>query len=232
VLDASATVQYVLVERAHAGTFKGKSTLAGNAEPVSGATVTITTPGGTVLLATEDPPMGPGAVLGQYRIALDGYGIARLAAGTYTLSVTTRESERVTGTTTLFADALEPIQSAMQTASPTDTIRVRWPSVAGARSYEVRVMSSPKLDPYVVFGDSAIAIPATARTLTNDPVFSSATSATLVVSAVDENYYEYYRGVSDPYAGSPPSRLEGGLGVFGAIVPLRILRVFLCPNCP
>src|SRR5262245_23827081 len=154
VLDASATVQYVLVERAHAGTFKGKSTLAGNAEPVSGATVTITTPGGTVLLATEDPPMGPGAVLGQYRIALDGYGIARLAAGTYTLSVTTRESERVTGTTTLFADAPEPVQSAMQTALPTDTIHVRWPSVAGARSYEVRVTSSPKLDAYVVFGDS------------------------------------------------------------------------------
>ena len=231
MLDASATVQYVLVERAHAGTFKGKSTLAGNAEPVSGATVTITTPSGTVLLATEDPSTGPGAVLGQYRIALDIYGITRLAVGTYTLSVTTRESEQVTGTTTLFADASTPIQSPVQTASPTDTIHVRWPSVAGARSYEVRV-TSPNLDPYVVFGDSAIAIPATARTLTNDPVFPSTTSATLVVSAVDENYYEYYRGVSDPYAGSPPSRLDGGLGVFGAIVPLRILRVFLCPNCP
>jgi len=231
VLDASATVQYVLVERAHAGTFRGKSTLAGNAEPVSGATVTITTPSGTVLLATEDPSTGPGAVLGQYRIALDSYGIARLAAGTYTLSVTTRESEHVTGTTTLFADAPEPIQPAMQTASPTDTIRVRWPSVAGARSYEVRV-TSPKLDPYVVFGDSAIDIPTVARTLTNDPVFPSATTATLVVSAVDDNYYEYYRGAPDPFAGSPPSRLEGGLGVFGAIVPLRIVRVYLCPNCP
>lgn len=231
MLDAAATVQYVLVERAHAGTFKGKSTLAGNAEPVSGATVTITTPSGTVLLATEDPSTVSGAVLGLYRIELDRYGITRLATGGYTLSVTTSQSEHVTGTTTLFADAPAPIQSTMQTARPTDTIHVGWSPVAGARSYEARV-TSPNLDPYVVFGDSAIDIPTVARTLTNDPVFPLASTATVVVSAVDENYYEYYRSVADPIAGSPPSRLEGGLGVFGAIVPLRIVRVYLCPNCP
>lgn len=46
------------------------------------------------------------------------------------------------------------------------------------------------------------------------------------VAAVDSNYYDY-RVLSDPFVRAPPSRLQGGLGVFGSLVPVtvRTLRV-------
>jgi hypothetical protein len=42
----------------------------------------------------------------------------------------------------------------------------------------------------------------------------------VTVSAVDVNYYDYYRAQSDPFAGAPPSHLTGAVGVFGAYVPM------------
>jgi hypothetical protein len=41
------------------------------------------------------------------------------------------------------------------------------------------------------------------------------------VSAVDNHYYDYFSHESDPYTDTPlPSSLRGGIGVFGAIVPI------------
>ena len=65
-------------------------------------------------------------------------------------------------------------------------------------------------------------IAGTARTLDDDPVFASGFRAVVVVSAVDDNYYTYFRTTVDPFAGAPPSKLTGALGVFGSIAPVVI----------
>jgi len=41
------------------------------------------------------------------------------------------------------------------------------------------------------------------------------------VRVVDENYYEYYRRVTDPLSGAAPSRLTGAAGVFGSVAPVK-----------
>jgi hypothetical protein len=45
-----------------------------------------------------------------------------------------------------------------------------------------------------------------------------------MVAAVDTNYYQYYRVPGDPFTPAVPSRLTGGLGVFGSVVPVYAKR--------
>ena len=68
-------------------------------------------------------------------------------------------------------------------------------------------------------------LPGTASSLEGADIFRARTLTTVVVLAVDANYYEYYRDLGDPFVGSPPGRLKGGRGVFGSMVPI-IMRQF------
>ena len=119
-----------------------------------------------------------------------------------------------------------------------DTLRFAWPRATGARSYEVRII--PQLDsanvvftpwgePYyygyaandfLAYVDTSVVIAGTARQH-DAPVFQPGARYVVIVSAVDAHYYDYFAHESDPYTPtSLPSSLRGGIGVFGAIVPI------------
>lgn len=109
-----------------------------------------------------------------------------------------------------------------------DTVRLSWSRVAGATRYHVSVEVFYRFDnqqfidqTYSAFADTSIAIAGTARTLENDEVFPAGTLAVIQVSAVDDNYYTYYHLKVDPFAGAPPSRLTGAVGVFGSVAAVH-----------
>jgi hypothetical protein len=108
-----------------------------------------------------------------------------------------------------------------------DTLRLAWPRVPGAKAYHIAIQNSEGTY-YSTFADTSIAVAGTLRTLEGEAVFE-ADVADVVVSAVDENFYVYYHAAIDPFAGAPPSRLNGGLGVFGAIVPIVKRRLTVGP---
>jgi len=136
-------------------------------------------------------------------------------------------SSVVTGSTRV--PSSQPVtDQAIQTFSRrNDTLRLAWPRVPGAKAYHVAIQTS-EATYYSTFADTSIAIAGTLRTLENEAVLE-ADGADVIVSAVDENFYVYYHAAIDPFAGAPPSRLSGGLGVFGAIVPIVKRRLAVTP---
>src|SRR5207248_7671573 len=147
----------------------------------------------------------------QYRITLTG-------CATYSLHVITTSGEEVSGTTTIPLAGLNST-----TLTPTsvfdrlrDTLRLSWRRVQGARSYELLLRS---FGMYRTFTDTSVALPGTALTIQGDMVFPTGPMS-VFVTAVDENYYDYYRAQSDPFAGAAPSHLIGAIGVFGSSVPI------------
>ena len=56
-------------------------------------------------------------------------------------------------------------------------------------------------------------------------MFEPGSQTTVLVSAVDINYYQYYRVLSDPLSAAAPSHLTGALGVFGSVVPIVARRL-------
>jgi hypothetical protein len=113
-----------------------------------------------------------------------------------------------------------------------DTLRLTWARGAAA-AFWVHIFSSDGFDDvqlddteYAFFAHSSVTLAGTARTPFDEPVFTGRT-ATVTVAAVDENFHEYYRARIDPFAPAPPSRLEGGVGVFGSIVPIIVRHLGL-----
>ena len=196
--------------------------------PVTGAVVTITTPDGHGLLAEEtldstyyrraridEVPLRMTTV---YRVSLDRYGIDLVPGGTYRLQVTTPDGREVSGTTKI-PNAVLDTGSTTQTIDPRDTIRMSVPRVAGASAYEVYASWRGKA---AFFNDTAVALPA--------PPGGGfiVTPQRVIVSAVDQNYYDYFRRASDPWTGSGLiSHLDGAIGVFGSIVPVLRLHVIV-----
>jgi uncharacterized protein DUF4249 len=222
VLDVNAPGQIILISRARTG----QSVITGaisDDEPVSGAVVTITDPNGAVLTAQElNTSRGVYVVTGQ----------VISPSARYTLFVRTPEGEQVSGTTAV--PAVPPSVIAVPLA-PTDTffrvrdtLRLLWPSIPGARNYEVLLRSSRSDVEYRTFTDTnAIALPGTTLTIGGKMAFPPRARVDVLVSAVDANYYDYYRAQSDPFAGAAPSHLTGAVGVFGSTgaVMLTSLRV-------
>lgn len=199
---------------------------------VAATTVTITTPDGTVMTAKRDStPDGNGDFYfgSQFSIDLDAYGVNLAPGATYSLRVVTAK-DTVTGTTTI------PQAIAVTTQPPVesfdrerDSLHIAWAAVPGARTYEVQVWASfnpeSRFRTHSVFASGSITLPGTARTLDDGDVFLEGPTTTVVVLAVDVNYYEYYRMLADPFIGAPPSRLTGGIGVFGSVVPIAYRRL-------
>jgi hypothetical protein len=220
VLDAGSPFQDVKVEVLD-GNFGHR--LVG----LGGAEVTITTPHGEVFVATAvDNSEG-------FHYHIDGLGAGTqtplLPGGTYSLYVRTPLGEEVRGTATVPQYSPEPIPEDFSTLDRArDTVRLDWQRVPLAARYEVVVQAIRqggtqqfRETTYREFTDTSIAIAGTARTLENDEVFRPGSIAQILALAVDDNYYSYYKLHVDPFAGAPPSRLIGAVGVFGAIAPVR-----------
>lgn len=224
VLDASRSVQVVAISMSDGSEV--------NPGDLDDAEVIITTPDGVQLTARQDTASDPHDPFRpeHYRIDLQAAGHALIPGGTYQLRVTTRLGEVITGATTIpqaIPVALAPLA---QFTRLSDTLGLEWAPVTGARTYEVQVWqrypyvgAMPNLQ-HIEFTDHGLRLPGTNKSFDQD-VFVAETRAFVYVLAVDANYYEYYRLLADPLIGAPPSRLSGGLGVFGSVVPVVRLQL-------
>jgi hypothetical protein len=229
VLNPTTSVQHVDVRHSAGDAARGI--------PIHGAMVTLTAPDGTTRVAAEVPGPGDstGALNFDSRYDLDS---GALAVGTpYRLRVVTVDGITVEG------DAIVPATPPPQTMTErrfdpaTDTLRLAWPRATGARAYEVRIIPQPDStgspinapggsyyffpgDSFLAYVDTSVVVAGTAR-VRGAPVFFPGGRYEVVVSAVDDHYYEYFSHDSDRYTPTAlPTSLRGGAGVFGAIVPI------------
>jgi hypothetical protein len=235
VLSATAPVQIVLLERTRNGSvnlsappFELEDPFGsdqGIAEPY--ATVTLTTPDGRTLLGFEDTsPGGSGA--GIYRFALPGDLLERNAA--YHLSVTTTLGEVLTAETSVPGGGAATFAAQSDFDRVRDTIAVEWEPAPGARSYLVRIETP--YGPRSFFTEATqVRLTGALRNIdvTSLPhVFIPGFPQAITVSAVDSNYYDWFRTHNGELTGTGlVNRVTGGLGVFGSLVRLRFqnLRV-------
>lgn len=219
VLDASARIQYVLVQTSDGRTPTQKI--------VPGATVQITTPDGRVLVADYVVDSAYAGSIGNaptvnsyYRLSLDKYGISLAPGSTYRLHVALPDGREVSGSTTV--PGVPPVANVPMPSSLSskDSLALAWPRVAGAIAYDVSVSLKGSLV-FEAFADTSIVLSTRTRTSNGGLAFSPGFTQQIVVSAVDVNYYDYYRRSSDLFTGSGPiSHLDGAVGVFGSIVPI------------
>src|SRR6185503_14289810 len=96
-----------------------------------------------------------------------------------------------------------------------DTVVLNWQPVSRARTYAVRV-ESPH-GPFFLFTDSThLTLTGALRNLFADDiprVFVPGFRQQVTITAVDSNFYDYYRTQNDPFTGSGLiSRIRGGIG--------------------
>jgi hypothetical protein len=224
VLDASARDQYVFVQTTTGGISQQK--------PVAGAIVIITTADGRALTAEEirDPSLfliggGEPPVTSAYRISLDRYSTVLVAGATYRLHVTLPDGREASGATTI-PNVTRPVPAPItQTLDRLrDTLALAWPSAVGVRVYEVFIQS-PK-STFSAFSDTSIVLPGIVHNASGTAAFWPGQTHQVVVNAIDDNYYDYYRRASDPFTGSGIiSHLQGAIGVFGSMVPVMTRTV-------
>ncbi len=232
VLDPSAQVQQVLVEQSLTGTINIDEQIrydtldpinTGGGVPIAGAFVAIQGPDGQLVGIEKKysgKPFSYGT--GRYEIAA-GLGKTPIRAGAkYTLTVRTPSGDVVTGTTVV------PNAAAVNTTARVDpfdrerdTLRLKWNVAPLARTYALRVESP--FGAFLLFSDTAhLELPGTLRNFFADQlqrVFIPGFQQIATVSAVDTNFFDYYRSRNDPFTGSGIiNRLTGGIGLFGSAV--------------
>ena len=229
VLSATAPNQVMLLER----TRNGSVTIVGTpfelenpfvndqgiAEP--GATAMLVAPDGAIFIGREDlTPGGTGA--GVYRFPIPGVLLQR--GGTYRLTVTTTAGEPLAAETSV-PDGVAAEASEQRTfdraAGP---LSLSWPREAGARSYFVRIETP--FGPRAFFtADTTVRLTGELRNVDVSSlphVFIPGLPQAVTVSAVDSNFYDWYRSENGELSGEGLiNRVEGGLGVFGSLVRLR-----------
>ena len=226
VLDPGTPDQYVIVQST-TGAIRSQA-------QVIGAVVTLTTPDGRALVADQirdttiaTPNVGQPPITVVYRLSLGRAGVLLVPGGTYQLRVVVPDGRIVIGTTTL--PGATPVTSPGSTSTidrVRDTVSLAWPRVAGARSYEVSVRSP--VSTFDTFADTSISLIGSVRDGNDNIAFSPGQTSTIVVSAVDANYYDYYRRESDVFTGSGViNHLQGGIGLFGAVVAIRTATVIV-----
>ena len=223
VLSASAPTQVILLERTRNGSVTPVAPSFDLGDPIgsdagiaeAGATISLTTPADETLVAHEDRP-------GVYRFALPGTALQR--HGTYRLSVLTTKGEVLTAETSVPAGEPATAASLRVFDRAAEPVVIEWPAAAGARSYFVRIETP--------FGPRSFFTDSTRVRLSGDlrnievmalpRVFIPGFPQAVTVSAVDSNYYHWYRTHNDAISGTGLSnRVQGGLGVFGSLVRLR-----------
>jgi hypothetical protein len=231
VLSASAPTQVVLLERTRNGSVALVAPPFDLADPVvsdagiaeMGATVRMTTPSGQTLFAREDNlTRGDGKGGGIYRFTLPGSALER--GGTYRLTVSTINNEVLTAETTVPAGAAAMTATPLTFDRSRDTLTLEWPAARGARSYFVRIETPYGPRAFFTEGTS-VRLAGALRNIDVEElprVFIPGFPQAVTVSAVDSNYYDWYRSRNDVISGAGlVSRVQGGLGVFGSLVRLR-----------
>ena len=233
VLSATASTQVLLLERTRTGSVNVVGSQFDAPDPLftdagiteSNAFVQLITPDGARLLAREDYTVrSDGKGFGVYRFDLPGSALVRGA--TYKVLVQTVAGENLSAETSM------PGGVAAEAAQPRtfdrsrDTALVEWPAAAGARSYFVRIETP--YGPRTFFTDSTrVRLTGDLRNVDTDAlrrVFIPGFPQAVTVSAVDSNYYDWYRSHNDAISGAGlVNRVQGGLGVFGSLVRLRYL---------
>jgi len=231
VLSASASSQVVLLERTRNGTVRMFAPPFDLADPIisdegvaeSGAIVTLTTPDGQTLTAVEDSRVRDDRKgEGIYRFSLPGSAL--IADGKYQLSVQTLGGEVLAAETSV-PEGIAVVNAQQATFDRSrDTVLFEWPESSGARSYFVRIETP--FGPRSFFTDSTrVRLPGGLRNVdvTVLPhVFIPGFPQAVTVSAVDSNYYDWYRTHNDALSGSGlVNRVRGGIGVFGSLVRLK-----------
>jgi hypothetical protein len=231
VLSASAPTQVVVLERTRAGLVGIVGPPIDNPDPtvsdegvaVTGAFVRLTTPAGQTLIAREDNmASGDASGAGIYRFALPGAALER--SGTYRLSVQTTEGEVLTAETSVPEGVAATLAEQRVFDRARDTVVIEWPASPGARSYFVRIETP--FGPRSFFTDGTrVRLTGELRNVDVDAlprVFIPGFPQAVTVSAVDSNYYDWYRTHNERLSGTGLiNRVSGGIGVFGSLVRLR-----------
>ena len=211
--------------------------------PISDARVVIYTAGGDSAVAVEDlRTRGTGA--GVYRIGNSAVprdvdqaplpSIPIVPGGTYRLRIITLTGDTITGETTLpRTQTVAPQVSNRFFNRDTDTLRLFWDPVPLAQRYLIRIESP--WGPMFLFTDALEArLPGSLRNVfqQNLPsVFLPGFRSTVSLAAVDANYFDYFRSANDPFTGTGLiSKLQGAVGVFGAVTELYSYRLSVSAN--
>jgi hypothetical protein len=232
VLSASAPSQAVLLERTRNGSVTILSPPFDLGDPVMSdegiaepnASVRMVTPAGDTLTAIEDNlTRGDGKGRGIYRFFVDGATLVRSAA--YQLLVQTTRGETLRATTAVPEGTPDVVRDARTFDRAAEPVELTWPAVAGARAYFVRIESP--WGPRSFFTDSTrVRITGALRNVDVEALprmFIPGFPQAVTVSAVDSNYYDWYRSQNNALTGTGLiNRVEGGFGLFGALVRLHL----------
>jgi hypothetical protein len=235
VLSASATTQVVLLERTRNGSVRMFTPPFDLEDPIgtdegvaeSRAIVRLTTPDGRTLTGIEDNLVRDDRKGdGIYRFALPGSALA--AGGTYRLSVQTTKKEMLEAETSVPAGTAAVTAQERSFDRSRDTLLLDWPASPTARSYYVRIETP--FGPRWFFTDSTrVRLPGGLRNVDLEVlphVFIPGFPQAVTVSAVDSNYYDWYRSHNDALSGTGLiNRVRGGFGVFGSLVRLRFMNL-------
>ena len=229
VLSATAPAQVMLLERTRSGAvnlvappFELENPFvndAGIAEP--GALATLVTPSGQTIVGSEDlTPGGSGA--GIYRFQLPGELLERNAP--YQLTVITTKGERLTAETSVPNGVAAAYRDLQTFDRGGDALHLEWARGPGARAYMVRVETP--FGPRTFFTqDTTVRLAGDLRNadISSLPhVFIPGFPQAVTVSAVDSNFYDWFRTHNDELSGTGLiNRVVGGLGVFGSLVRLK-----------
>ena len=232
VLNPSATSQIILLERTLTGEVDIADTpfdaadpiLSAGGIPIIGATVEIIDSAGKLVRGVEDRTVNPtGKGSGVYRVPMSGPSL--MVGARYQLHVHTLEGEDLSAFTRIPSAADRSTGGLTHTINRDhDEVATQWKPVPGARSYAIRIESP--FGPFFLFTDStAIRLHGDLRNLfagSLQRVFIPGFRQDIVLTAVDSNFYDYYRTNNDPFTGAGIiSRIDGGLGLFGSVVNLN-----------
>jgi hypothetical protein len=257
VLNPAAAAATVLVERTLTGQAPTDIALvvdpidpirSGGGVPISGARVVVADSAGNQIVAEEQRVTRNGEAVGTgvYRFtnlaaAAPGVrpggepapGIRVVRGGRYALRVQTPDGTVVTAEARVPGTGPEPESPDFAPVTfnrDRDTLTLRWPAVPGARAYALQV-GSPYGSFYLFTDSTTLRLTGELRNLFAERlprVFQAGFTQYLYVAAVDSNYYDYYRSANNVFTGSGLiNHLQGGIGLFGAYVPLLSRVVFV-----
>ncbi len=233
VLNTSAPNQIVLLERTLTGAAPTTDSIfnaadpivSGGGIPIDSAVVEITDSTGRTFEGIEDSsvPGTNGVGRGVYRFTLAGFLL--IGGGRYRLHIHTLQGEDAIAYTRVPRADVTSAGGLTRTFNRDhDTLNIVWNRAASARTYAVRIESP--FGPLFLFTDSvSVRISGALRNpFANElqHVFIPGFRQDALVTAVDSNFYDYYRTNNDPFTGSGIiNRISGGIGVFGAVAILN-----------
>jgi hypothetical protein len=239
ILDPGAVEQQVLIERTLSGTvniaknqrFDPDDPInSGGGIPIAGAVVTVSGPTGVFNGIEAIAPGRPSNYsTGRYILTSGtiqlGPQVPLQPGGRYDLHIRTPDGTIVTGSTVIPKATTVEAGSRLDAFNRDgDSLRITWKEVPAARSYLLRIESP--FGPFLLFSDSTrLALAGDLRNYfaaSLERVFIPGFRQRVNLSAVDSNFFDYYRSRNDPFTGSGIiNRLTGGVGVFGSAVSLN-----------